>query len=114
MSYINSIMKLNYSNKTLINIPLCIYYYSHNKITFKLDRNITMHDTKLLWNVDDINIIKINIYNNQNFNLINDYIYKYHLINYNNNSYKLTQNKIMISPFSKTLNSCWFLSNLYK
>ena len=111
----NSIMKFNYLNKTLIHIPLNIYSYSQSKLIFQLNRNITFDDTKLLWNVDNINDIKINIANNKNYKLIDDYIYNYHLQNYNfKNIYQLSENKILVSPFSKTLNSCWFLSNLYK
>lgn len=111
----NSIMKFNYLNKTLIDIPLNIYSYSQSKLIFQLNRNITFDDTKLLWNVDNINDIKINIANNKNYKLIDDYIYNYHLQNDNfKNIYQLSENKILVSPFSKTLNSCWFLSNLYK
>ena len=111
----NSIMKFNYFNKTLIDIPLNVYSYSHSKLIFKLNRNITFDDTKLLWNVDNINDIKITIANNKNYKLVDDYIYNYHLQNDNyKNIYQLSENKILVSPFSKTLNSCWFLSNLYK
>jgi hypothetical protein len=111
----NSIMKFNYFNKTLIDIPLNVYSYSNSKLIFQLNRNITFDDTKLLWNVNNINDIKINIANNKNYKLLDDYIYNYHLQNYNyKNIYQLSENKILVSPFSKTLNSCWFLSNLYK
>jgi hypothetical protein len=111
----NSIMKLNYFNKTLIDIPLNIYSYSQSKLIFQLNQNIGFEDTKLLWNVNDINNIKINITNNKNYKLVDDYIYNYNLQNYNyNNIYQLSKNKILVSPISKTLNSSWFLSNLYK
>jgi hypothetical protein len=111
----NSTMKLNYFNKTLIDISLNIYSYSHSKLIFQLNRNITFDDNKLLWNIDNINDIKINITNNKNYKLVDDYIYNYYLQNYNyNNIYQLSKNKIMVSPISKTLNSSWFLSNLYK
>jgi len=111
----NSIMKLNYFNKTLIDIPLNIYSYSQSKLIFQLNQNISFEDTKLLWNVNDINNIKINITNNNNYKLVDDYIYNYYLQNYNyNNIYQLSKNKILVSTISKTLNSSWFLSNLYK
>ncbi len=111
----NSTIKFNYFNKTLIDIPLNVYSYSNSKLIFQLNRNITFNDTKLLWNVDNINDIKITIANIKNYKLVNDYIYNYHLQNYNfKNIYQLSENKILVSPFSKTLNSCWFLSNLYK
>jgi len=112
---INSIIKFNYFNKTLIDIPLYIYNYSNSKIIFQLNRNITFDDSKILWNVDNVNDIKIIILNNKNFKLIDNYIYNYHLQNNNfKDIYQLSKNKIIVSPFSKTLNSCWFLSNLYK
>jgi hypothetical protein len=111
----NSNIKFNYFNKTLIDIPLNVYSYSNSKLIFQLNRNITFNDTKLLWNVDNINDIKITIANIKNYKLVNDYIYNYHLQNYNfKNIYQLSKNKIMVTPFSKNLNSCWFLSNLYK
>jgi len=109
-----SSLKFNYSNKTLFDIPLSIEKFNYNNIIFDTKRNINLNDTKILWNVSNINQIKI-IININNFDLIDNYIYNYRLINFNNNTYHLIyNNKIMITPFSKMLNSCWFLSNLYK
>ena len=109
-----SSLKFNYLNKNLIEIPLIIEKINYNNIIFDTNRNITYDNTKILWNVCNINNIKISI-NINNFDMINDYIYNYRLINFDNNTYHLIyNNKIMITPFSKILNSCWFLSNLYK
>jgi hypothetical protein len=109
-----SSLKFNYLNKNLIEIPLNIEKFNYNNIIFDTNRNITYDDTKILWNVCNINNIKISI-NINNFDMINNYIYNYRLINFDNNTYHLIyNNKIMITPFSKILNSCWFLSNLYK
>jgi len=36
----NSIMKINYYNKTLIDIPININNYSNSKLIFQLYRNI--------------------------------------------------------------------------
>jgi len=109
-----SSLKFNYSNKVLLDIPLSIEKFNYNNIIFDTKRNIKFNDTKIFWNVCNINQIKI-IININNFDLIDNYIYNYKLINFNNNTYHLIyNNKIMITPFSKMLNSCWFLSNLYK
>jgi hypothetical protein len=109
-----SSLKFNYSNKVLLDIPLSIEKFNYNNIIFDTKHNINFNDTKILWNVCNINQIKI-IININNFDLIDNYIYNYKLINFNNNTYHLIyNNKIMITPFSKMLNSCWFLSNLYK
>jgi len=109
-----SSLKFNYLNKILLEIPLSIEKFNYNNIIFDTNRNITYDDTKILWNVCNVNHIKI-IINMNNFNMIDDYIYNYKLINFDNNTYHLIyNNKIMITPFSKILNSCWFLSNLYK
>ena len=109
-----SSLKFNYLNKILLEIPLSIEKFNYNNIIFDTNRNITYDDTKILWNVCNVIHIKI-IINMNNFNMIDDYIYNYKLINFDNNTYHLIyNNKIMITPFSKILNSCWFLSNLYK
>jgi hypothetical protein len=109
-----STLKFNYSNKNLLEIPLSIEKFNYNNIIFDTNHNITYDDIKILWNISNVNQIKINI-NMNNFDMIDDYIYNYRIINFNNNTYHLiNNNKIMITPFSKILNSCWFLSNLYK
>jgi hypothetical protein len=109
-----STLKFNYSNKNLLKIPLSIEKFNYNNIIFDTNYNITYDDIKILWNISNVNQIKINI-NINNFDMIDDYIYNYRIINFNNNTYHLiNNNKIMITPFSKILNSCWFLTNLYK
>lgn len=47
--------------------------------------------------------IPIIIANNKNYKLIDDYIYNYHLQNYNfKNIYQLSENKILVSPSYET------------
>ena len=106
-------MQLNYGNKILINIPFKIINFSSNKIIINLTKNLNYEDKEILWNVDDITKIKINI-NKNNYELLNDYIYKFNIINYDKtNIYYINKNKIFINDFSKKLNSILFINNLY-
>jgi len=113
-SFINK-FKIKHSNKILIDIPLIIHKYNYENVIFELKRNINLEENNLLWNLNNINDIKI-IMSKNNFDLIDNYIYKYHLIYYNDlNIYHLKETNILEHRnFSKTLNSCSFLLNLYK
>ncbi len=102
-------MKLYYLNRILINIPSTIITFkSNHNVIFKLNNNIDNKD--LLWNVENINLIKFNIIKN-NITIADDYIYKYHLIKHDN-IYKLSKTKFIINTYSKNLNSCWFINSL--
>ncbi len=98
-------MKFEYFNKVLLEIPSKLIDYNFTKIKFRLQRPITKEDKEILWSTEDINKLKVII------NDKNDYIYKFHLMKYDN-IYELSNNKIIINQFSKNLNCCWFLNNL--
>jgi|LakMenE18May11ns_1017448.scaffolds.fasta_scaffold9872112_2 hypothetical protein len=106
-------IKLTYNNNNLLYIPSNLINFNKNKYTFNMTRPLKCEYKEIVWNVDDISKIKINITKN-NYELLNDYIYKYHLTNENKtNIYYINKNKFAISEFSKTLNSCWFINNLF-
>lgn len=106
-------MRFLYQSKELLFIPSVIYI-NKNHIQISLHKNIDVKMKDILYNVDNVNDIKLVLnFNSSSLNIINNYIYKYHIIK-NNNSYNLSKNKITTSltTFSKTLNSIWFLNNL--
>ncbi len=106
-------IKLNYNNKNLLYIPSNLINFNKNKYIFNMSRPLKCEYKEIVWNVDDISKIKINITKN-NYELLNDYIYKYNLTNENKtNIYYINKNNFAISEFSKTLNSCWFINNLF-
>ena len=102
----------------LLYIPAIIHKYDMNYIMFSLKNKIEYKDKNPLYNVENINDIKISLYLNSsstssNYKIINGYIYKHHLIKDKNDNYHLSKHKISsLTTFSKTLNSVWFLNNL--
>ena len=104
-------MQLTYVNKLLLNIPATIIYFEKNKFVINSTKPLKYEDKEIVWNVEDISKIKLNITKN-NYELLNDYIYKYHLIN-KTNIYYITKNNFMINNFTKQLNTCWFINNLF-
>jgi len=112
-------MKLIFNNQILLYIPSKIIKFGSNNAIFKLKYPVTYDDKKILYDLDHLNEIKISLNfkdDNEikNFNIINDYIYRYHLIKDNhNNNYHINKHKISsVTQFSKSLVSCWFLNNL--
>jgi len=104
--------------KELLYIPAVIHKYDNNYIMFSLKKTIETKDKDNLYNVDNINDIRISLFLNStssisNYKIINEKIYKYHLIKDSNDYYHLSKHKISsLTTFSKTLNSLWFLNNL--
>lgn len=110
------IMKLSYLNNVLVNIPISIISYNSSKLVINLNKNLNCEHKEILWNVNEISKININIdKNTNNCILINDYIYKYNISNKDNtNFFCINKNKIINNnDISKKLNSFWFINNLY-
>lgn len=111
-------MKLFTISNELLYIPAVIHKYDMNYIMFSLERKVEIKDKDILYNVDNINDIRISLFMNSssrttNYKIINENIYKYHLIKDGNDKYHLSKHKISsLTTFSKTLNSLWLLNNL--
>ncbi len=118
-------MKLYHIKKLVLFIPSTIIKYNKNMVIFKLLRPISVEQKLKLLNTECICDIKLklkykNYLENNNLTVINDNIYKFHLINddivdniYSKKTYYLSYHKFLnANEFTKQLTSNWFLNNL--
>jgi len=118
-------MKLYHIKKLILFIPSTVIKYSNEMVIFKLIRPISIEQKLKLYNIDNFSDIKLklkyrNYLENNSLTVINDNIYKFHLINddisnniYANKTYYLTNHKFLnINADTKQLTSNWFLNNL--
>lgn len=118
-------MKLYHSNKLILFIPSTIIKYNTNMVIFKLIRPVSIEQKLKLLNTDCISDIMLklkykNYLEDNKLTVINDNIYKFHLINddiadniYSNKTYYLSYHKFLnINDYTKAITSNWFLNNL--
>lgn len=117
-------MKLYHTNKLILFIPSTVIKYTSNMVIFNLKRPLLPNEKIKLYNQDNISEIELKLkyrtFNSENsLTAINDYIYKFHLINddneniYKTKTYYLSYHKFLtVNQDTANITANWFLNNL--
>lgn len=117
-------MKFYHSNKLVLFIPSSVITYNKNMVIFTLNRPISIDEKLKLYKLDNISDIQLKLkyrsFNtDNNLTALHDNIYKFHLINddneniYKKKTYYLSYHKFLtVNQYTANITSNWFLNNL--